>query len=271
MLSYDALIEQAKIRGMPSAKIRGVLREYIQILILKQIYNLKTENKLYFTGGTYLRLLHNAKRFSEDLDFYTCKMLKEEFENLMSRVQKELKRVGLKAKVTFKYWQSMYVSTFLFPDIEKFYNVTSRYSKKQGIIIKVEVNKTEKSIKTESLVISGFGEFYPCVCTTAGILFADKIDAFTKKDRGRHLYDIIFMLSNKYPVDREFLTSLGITNNPLKVILIRIKKISKDELRKQAEILKPFLFEESESDLIINAHSLLPSLIEQYRKSERKE
>ena len=71
MLTYDSLIEQAQSRGMPPTKIRAILREYLQILILKQLYKTESGKKLYFTGGTYLRLIHNLKRFSEDLDFNT--------------------------------------------------------------------------------------------------------------------------------------------------------------------------------------------------------
>ncbi|MBI2252835.1 MAG: nucleotidyl transferase AbiEii/AbiGii toxin family protein, partial [Armatimonadetes bacterium] len=71
MLTYDALINQAKIRGVPFTKIRGILREYLQVLILKELYKTEEGKKLFFTGGTYLRLVHNLKRFSEDLDFNT--------------------------------------------------------------------------------------------------------------------------------------------------------------------------------------------------------
>ena len=38
MITYDSLIEQAKSREMPPTKIRGILREYLQILILKELY-----------------------------------------------------------------------------------------------------------------------------------------------------------------------------------------------------------------------------------------
>ena len=66
MLSYEALIERAKLRDMPSDKMRGVLREYLQILILKEIQRKSPIRRLCFTGGSYLRLVHNIRRFSED-------------------------------------------------------------------------------------------------------------------------------------------------------------------------------------------------------------
>ena len=88
-----------------------------------------------------------------------------------------------------------------------------------------------------------------------------------KKDRGRHIYDILFMLSNRYSVNKNILRVLGIKKEFLEVIAERIKKLSKEELKKQAEILRPFLFDESEANLIINVHNIIPPLVEQYKNS----
>ena len=265
MLTYESLIEQAVLREMPQTKIRGILREYLQVLILKELYKTTLGKKLYFTGGTYLRLVHNLKRFSEDLDFNTNTLTKREFEGLNNKIVKELERIGIESKVTYTHWQNIYVAELSFPKIEKNYSVVSKYSKKRGIVIKLEANKLKSRIENKTEVISGFAQTYPCVCTDKGILFADKIDALIKKNRGRHIYDIIFMISNKYSIDEKYLLNLGIKKEPFKAILDRIKAFSKSELKKQAETLRPFLFDESEAELLINAHDIIPSLISKYR------
>ena len=90
MLTYDALLEQAKARQMPVSKMRGVLREYLQVLILKVLYKTEAGRKLYFTGGTYLRLAHGTKRFSEDLDFNTDSLTKAGFETVVQAAAVEL-------------------------------------------------------------------------------------------------------------------------------------------------------------------------------------
>lgn len=267
MITYDSLIEQAKSREMPPTKIRGILREYLQILILKELYRTEAGKRIFFTGGTYLRLIYNFRRFSEDLDFNTNTIAKEEFKNLLGKIKDGLKKVGIETQVRFAHWDNVYVSKLIFPKVERAYNVVSKYSKKEGIIIKVETYRAKRKIKSETHVISGFGELYPCICTDRGILFADKIDAFTKKSRGRHLYDIIFMLSNNFPIDKDFLAALGIEKGPLEVISAKTKGFSKVELKKQAEILRPFLFDEKEADLLVNAHDVLPPLLEKYKKS----
>ncbi len=266
MLTYESLLEQARSRGMPATKTRGILREYLQILILKELYKTDSGGELYFTGGTYLRLVHNLKRFSEDLDFNANAITKKEFEDILAKVKDELKRVGMRPRVEFAHWENMYVSKLIFPVIEKAYGITSEYSKKKGIIIKVETNRPKWKIKRETRVISGFGEFYPCICTELGALFADKIDALIKKQRSRHLYDIMFMLANKHPIDSNVLEALGIKEDPLKLIHDRIQDLPEKELERQAESLRPFLFDEAEADLLIKAHDIVPSLLEKYDK-----
>ena len=264
MLSYESLIAEARLRGMPSTKLRGILREYLQILILKELSRTEEGRRLYFTGGTYLRLVHNLKRFSEDLDFNTNKMTKKEFESFLKKVRIELRRIGMELNVRFAHWGNIFVAKFIFPQIEKGYSVISRYSKKEGITIKVETNNLSWKISSETQVISGFGELYPLLCTNRGVLFADKIDALNKKTRGRHLYDVMFMLAHKYPIDRKVLKHLGIKKIPLKVIQERVNRFSEADLKKQAEILRPFLFDEKDAELISTAHVIIPSLIEKY-------
>ncbi|HPN87720.1 MAG TPA: nucleotidyl transferase AbiEii/AbiGii toxin family protein [Candidatus Omnitrophota bacterium] len=262
MLTFEALSEDAKLRGMPTANTRGILREYLQILILKEMYQLPAGRKLFFTGETYLRLAHQTKRFSENLDFNVSAMSKIEFESVLQKIQATLKKTGVNTNLEFEHWGNLFVAELIFPDIEKFYGIVLPHSKKEGIVIKVEANNPKWNIKTQTLAITGFGQMYPVICTDKGALFADKIDALLKKNRARHLFDIIFMLSKKYPVDSYVLKSLGITENPFDVIVKCVNSFSIEELKKQAESLRPFLFDEREADLIINAPAIVKQLLE---------
>lgn len=265
MLTFDALVEQAKIRNMPHRKFRGILREYLQILILKNIYKNKLGKKLFFTGGTCLRLINNLKRFSEDLDFDTKGLTKIDFEKLLEGVKIELKRLGLDLSVEFDYWNNVYSSRLIFPSVESSYDYISHHSKKTGIVIKVETNKSNFAIKSETEIITGYGEIFPVVCTERSILFSNKIDAFLKKPRGRHIYDLIFLLSQNYPFNDKYLKNLGLRTDPLKLIKDKIYSFSQSELEKSAENLRPFLFDESEAALITDAKTIIPKLVEKYK------
>ena len=46
-----------------------IMREYLQILFLTYLYGEKEADKIFFKGGTAIRLLFGSTRFSEDLDF----------------------------------------------------------------------------------------------------------------------------------------------------------------------------------------------------------
>jgi hypothetical protein len=266
MLSFDALKEQARIRGMPATKMRGVLREYLQVLILKAICGGKLAQQLYFTGGTYLRMVHNLKRFSEDLDFNAKNISVKAFEGSVNELKIELGRVNALCSVEFGHWNGLMVAKLIFPDIEDCYGIESKHKKKKGIIIKLEAYKPKWKLTGETEVISGYGETYPCLCTDRTALFADKIDAFLKKGMARHLYDIIFMLSQQFGVNRSVARKLGISGDPLEAFASYVQACSKPDLRKRAEALRPFLFEEGEADLVANAHLIIPKLIQKYKK-----
>ncbi len=264
MLTYDTLIEQARLRNMPSDKTRGILREYLQVLLLKQVYRTDAGKQLFFTGGTYLRLVHNLKRFSEDLDFNSNQISRRKFEELCHSLIIELKRSGIRSKVTFSHWGQVLVGRFNFPDIEKIYGIKTKHTRESGLLIKFEVNIPRWEIKTETELITGYGETYPCVCTKKSILFADKIDALVKKKMARHLYDIIFMLSQKFTVDERIFAELGYKKEPFEILSNCVRGFSGIELKKQAGILQPFLFDEQETDLIINAKIIVEKLIQKY-------
>lgn len=264
MLERETLIAEAERQGMPTGKMRGILREYLQVLILRELTKLPDGKKLFFTGGTYLRLVHRTKRFSEDLDFNTGRMSAKTFEGILERIHGGLKHEGLECRLGFGHWDNILLAELTFPEIEKHYGVTSRHMREGGIVIKVEANRPKWKIATETLMVAGFGHMFPVVCTDIGALFADKIDALIKKRRARHLFDIIFLLSRKFPVDRRVLKALGITDPPLEAIARRVGEFSTKELRQQAESLRPFLFEEHEADLLAHAHEVIPQLIRSY-------
>ncbi len=267
MLTLEALLNYSKERRIPASKVRGIVREYLQVLVLKELYRSESGRKLFFTGGTYLRLVHGTKRFSEDLDFNAAELKKDDFETSAQVIAQELKRLNIQCIVEFRHWKNIYAADLIFPEVEKEYRIVSKHSRKEGLVVKFETNSPQWKLEPQTEVISGFSELYPCQCTQKGALFADKIDALLTKTRGRHLYDIIFMLAQGYPIDIEVLRFLGYREDPLDLILNRVKEFSAHELNVQAQALRPFLFEEADAELIANAHSIIPSMLEKYRAS----
>ena len=90
------------------------------------------------------------------------------------------------------------------------------------------------------------------------------IDALYKKQRARHIYDIIFMLRKKFEVNQKFLKKLGFPKGPFETITLRIQEIPQRNLKNWADSLRPFLFEEEEAKWVENAKEIIPRLMDQY-------
>lgn len=75
-----------------------IVREYLQILFLSYLYKEKQADKIYFKGGTAIRLLFGSSRFSEDLDFstpLTTTVIKKTIKIVERSIQKELPGVNI--------------------------------------------------------------------------------------------------------------------------------------------------------------------------------
>src|SRR3989338_750520 len=100
--NWNHILEESERLGMPSNKTRGILREYLQTLILSEIYNQKISSKLSFIGGTSLRLIRNLNRFSEDLDFDNLGANDIQLEDAFQNVSKKLVGINIKNEFHFK-------------------------------------------------------------------------------------------------------------------------------------------------------------------------
>jgi len=66
MISNEAL--QALATKLQTTEL-NVRREYFQHLFLSYFYQQPLTDRIYFKGGSALRMLYHSPRFSEDLDF----------------------------------------------------------------------------------------------------------------------------------------------------------------------------------------------------------
>ena len=128
----------------------------------------------------------------------------------------------------------------------------------------MEANTPDYVLETEAGVVNGFGEVFLVNAMSRGALFADKIDTLRNKKRGRHVYDIIFMLSRKFPVNTEILQLSGIEEEPKEAISGIINGISDGQLERLAEEVAPFLFDEAESRLIREAKIVVRNLLDRF-------
>lgn len=65
MISRDQINELSKRWAIDEYT---VIKEYLQVVFLSILYSSNESQKIYFKGGTAIRLLLKSGRFSEDLD-----------------------------------------------------------------------------------------------------------------------------------------------------------------------------------------------------------
>lgn len=84
IMEREIAIREAKRLG---TDITNVVREYWEIILLKEIFDSPFGKDIIFKGGTALRLFYNSPRFSEDIDFSLIRdSLKREFCPLIEKI-----------------------------------------------------------------------------------------------------------------------------------------------------------------------------------------
>lgn len=251
MLKLEYLMEEAKECGLPLSKKRAILREYLQTIILNSIYKNNFAKSMFFVGGTALRFFYNLPRFSDDLDFNTPSLENDSFERILERVEQDLSLEGFSTRISYKERGNLLISSLIFPGVMSEYGIIN--GRGADIMIKIEVNRPEWHLPTESHVHSLYGYNFSAIIMSKGVLLSEKISALLSRRRGRYIYDVLFMLKKKFPFDKEVLYANNIREDPKNLILNYLSELSEKELKRQAEQVKPFLFRVADIELILKA------------------
>ena len=194
------MIEFLRQRISPENSLEGKvnrLRELLQMVSLKILYDKGYFSKIAFVGGTALRVLYDMRRFSEDLDFSLIGKRDYSFEEMVSTLKREFKLYGLKINAKAKIGKTVQNSMVKFPKVLSELGISNLES--QNISIKVELDSNppagwhiENTIvnKTYLLNITHFD---------LPSLYATKLHAsfFRRYVKGRDFYDLVWYLTKK--------------------------------------------------------------------------
>lgn len=152
--------------------------EIFEIEVLELLNSMKVLDKLYFGGGTMLRLCHNLNRFSTDLDFWldinqdskvVYSKLKEAFQNNYKIVDSENKKYTL------------------------LFEIKSTSYKRN---LKIEIRKEQTNFDWERKI--AFSKFTNKQVTVKGLtlkqMMGNKIEAMLSRKIIRDCFDIEFLL-----------------------------------------------------------------------------
>jgi len=262
VITLNSLLEEAARLELPLHKKRAILREYLQVLMLNAIYRHKLSKKLYFMGGTSLRFFYKLPRFSEDLDFNAEKLTSREYDSLLEVIATALKNEGFKINLKRKDIYDVYSTRVGFKSVMKSFGLVDQRG--EDIVIKVEVNNPTWKMKYEPLALSSFGVLFTALLMKKEALFAEKSHAFIRRCRGRDVYDVLYMLRLKFPLDKEMFQSKKISNDPKEALLRKFMSLSESELRRLSKQVRPFLVREEEAELVEKANFYGPQLLKDY-------
>jgi predicted nucleotidyltransferase component of viral defense system len=252
---------------------RNAVKEVIQEITLCGLSRSGFFKQAAFYGGTALRIFYGLNRFSEDLDFSLLNK-NDQFtlESYLPVLEKEVRSFGLNVKIEKKNKtkdspiHSAFIKGSTKEHLLLFYpedSMVSDIHSKEVIKIKFEIDVNPPAFATFEKKYRLLPAPYEVKIYDEASLFAGKIHAVVGRSwqnrvKGRDLYDYVFYLSKRAPVNLKHLQERLIQSGHLETnetfSLAILKQMLKDRFEKinyeQAkEDVVPFIKDARELDI----------------------
>lgn len=209
MQNLAKLIDDAKRHSIADQGILNLIREYLQVLILKAIYQSKYGTGLSFVGGTCLRICHGLKRYSEDLDFALDKKTpKYSFKELNETVASFLKNTDFETDLHISEDKIVQKSFVRVGKVLHIFGLNPLKNQKLHVKLEVDTNPVKVSEDDiETFFVAKFNEMFPILKHNDSTLFAGKICAALNRayTKGRDFYDLLWYLNRKEKINLQYL------------------------------------------------------------------
>ena len=179
------MIQEEAERWAKELKIDStqVIREEWELKILKILFDSALGQKVYFKGGTALRLAFGSPRFSEYLDLTAFRSItKEEFRSfakMVSQSSPSIKISDLKSK--------------FYTHLAEF-KITENYLPK-NFSIKVEISKRETKSRYSLRMLTSAVSDLQVLANVEELddIYKEKLAALSSRKKGRDLFDIWYI------------------------------------------------------------------------------
>lgn len=251
------IFKQQITEGMPVEEKANKVRELLQIIMLKIIYDKDFFKNLAFVGGTALRILFDMRRFSEDLDFSLVNKNGYDFSGVHSALMKDLELYGLSVESKPKTKNNVHSAMFKFSGILKSLGISNLEEQKISVKLEVDSNPPEGWHIASTMVNKVY--FFNTVHFNLSSMFATKLHAcfYRKFTKGRDFYDFVWYVGKKTKPNYLLLNNAVIQTegyNPgideynfKKYLMENIQKIDFNIVKKDVE---KFLEDKSELKLL---------------------
>ncbi len=206
------------------------LREYLQHVILRELFDLDVLEQLVFHGGTALRLIHGLERFSEDLDFHvTSRSVEFAMTKWVDRLNEQLEYQGYQSECTSPSSGNVRTTDIKIAGLLYEAGISRHQEEKLRIKLEVDTNPP-----------AGFGtdtsrvdHFFPYVVHHHDLpsFLAGKLHAVFQREwtKGRDYYDLMFYLTRWNEIEPNF----QYLNNALKQTGYAGEQITTDNWRRE--------------------------------------
>ncbi|MCX5777287.1 MAG: nucleotidyl transferase AbiEii/AbiGii toxin family protein [Candidatus Firestonebacteria bacterium] len=232
-------------------------REFLQVLILKILFDRGYFENIAFTGGTALRILYKVRRYSEDLDFSLVKKEKYDFGKISDSLLFELRKNGFKVEEKRRAVQTVNSVLLKFNGLYAKLGLSGQADEK--FLVKLQVDSNPP--KGGNTVVMPFTDRFVLAVKTFDLpsLFATKLHAcfYRKYTKGRDFYDLVWYLGRRITPNIKLLNNavfqtekkdLNLTELNYKEFLSeRVKKVDFSSVRKDVAV---FLEDKNELKLL---------------------
>lgn len=242
------------------------LREFLQVLLLKILYDTEAFKHLAFVGGTALRVLYDLNRFSEDLDFCLIEKKGYVLAGLLEKLRQHLNSYSLSADFNVHEAKTVQIVMIRFRHLLPLLGLSPLKDQKLSIHLEIDTDppqgwKTEVSTVQKQFLFTVTHFDIPS-------LYATKLHAcfYRRYTKGRDFYDLVWYLGKRaipnfellnHAVEQTQNVNPGISPENFQDFLrSRLEKIDFEKVRTDVE---RFLADKNEAKLL-NRDSILSLL-----------
>ncbi|MCK4344626.1 MAG: nucleotidyl transferase AbiEii/AbiGii toxin family protein [Bacteroidales bacterium] len=259
--SYNEDLRQPKFK-------QAMLKEYFQYKILDIINNSEWSDNLVFLGGSNLRIVHNFRRFFDDLDFdIKGDYDKNDHEDMCQYVCNQLAKEGVEVEIDRekkidKDHHTAYTRYINFPQMLKIQGIHNDSRKKFFVKLDAQSHHYGNfSYTPEDRIINRFEVFTSVKTTPIDVILSMKYCSILERAKGRDFYDITELVNltkpnNNYLVNRfkhgklkeEYYGPVHLKER----IIEKIKKMETKDWEEKTNEIERYIFNPAESSKILH-------------------
>ena len=259
MTTFDSMV--AEFRQKNAADERNAIHEVMQQIALAGLARGGFFQKAAFYGGTCLRLLHDMRRFSEDMDFSLLEPDRNfRFEDYFPAVVEEFKLAGKDVEIKMKHkGQPSAIESAFLKESSDVFDIGFTTEKRQKVKIEVDIDPPPK-FSTEMCVLN---EPRSCIVRayTLPDLFAGKVSAalfrkWKRRIKGRDWYDVAWYIAKRVPLDLAHLVERAKesapeadVSTPEKVIAAFNARIDSIDFENARVDVEPYVMDKADLDV----------------------